>query len=366
MKKYVLVGTGYRGLTAYAKPMVEEFKDDAILCGFYDINHLRANYASEQCGGVPVFDDFETMIKETKPDYVIVATIDSVHHEYVIKAMEMGCDVILEKPISIDIERCSAIMEAEKRTGRKITVVFNMRFRPGFTKVRELIAQGTIGEVLNVNLEWMLDTVHGANYFRRWHRNKENSAGLLLQKSTHHFDMVNWCLNDTPKTVSAFATKRFYGLDKEKIGIRCLTCSDKKDCKLYFDIEAEKLQKELYKDTESGDGYIRDLCPFGADANIHDTMAVNVQYESGTTLAYNLVAYAPYEGWKMTVTGTNGRIETENVLRGRLLFRGDIEDTNGLTATSMDGVKSALVGACANVSIEEGRVVNIKEILERY
>ena len=61
-----------------------------------------------------------------------------------------------------------------------------------------------IGEVKAVHFEWMLSTYHGADYFRRWHRDKRNSGGLLVHKSTHHFDLVNFWLNDKPKTVFAF------------------------------------------------------------------------------------------------------------------------------------------------------------------
>lgn len=127
-----------------------------------------------------------------KPDIVIVTTTDRYHHEYIIKALEMDCDVITEKPMTIDEEKCNAILEAEKRTKRNVTVTFNMRFAPLIMRIKEILKQDTIGQILSVHFEWFLDTSHGADYFRRWHRRKENSGGLLIHKSTHHFDVVNW------------------------------------------------------------------------------------------------------------------------------------------------------------------------------
>ncbi|MBJ8193096.1 Gfo/Idh/MocA family oxidoreductase, partial [Bacillus cereus] len=89
------------------------------------------------------------------------------------------------------------------RTGRKLRVTFNYRYAPHNTKIRELIMDGTLGEVLSVNFEWLLNTQHGADYFRRWHRDKRNSGGLLVHKSTHHFDLMNFWLGSKPETVYA-------------------------------------------------------------------------------------------------------------------------------------------------------------------
>lgn len=147
--------------------------------------------------------EFDRMIAETKPDIVIVTTIDRVHHRYIIRAMELGCDVISEKPMTVDEDKCQDILDAIDRTGRKLRVTFNYRYAPHNTKIRELIMDGTLGEVLSVNFEWLLNTQHGADYFRRWHRDKRNSGGLLVHKSTHHFDLMNFWLGSKPETVYA-------------------------------------------------------------------------------------------------------------------------------------------------------------------
>ena len=99
-----------------------------------------------------------------------------------------------------------------------------------------MLREGIIGEILNIDLEWILDTVHGADYFRRWHRYMKNSGGLLVHKATHHFDLINWWMEDEPVKVSAFGNRRFYGLTRIKRGERCLTCQYKGDCEFYWDI----------------------------------------------------------------------------------------------------------------------------------
>ena len=78
-------------------------------------------------------------------------------------------------------------------------MTFNYRYSPPRTQVKDLLMSGVIGDILSVDFHWMLDTHHGADYFRRWHRNKQNSGGLMVHKATHHFDLVNWWLSSVPE-----------------------------------------------------------------------------------------------------------------------------------------------------------------------
>lgn len=92
----------------------------------------------------------------------------------------------------------SSPTHAVKRTGKNVRVTFNHRYAPRHTKIRELIEEGVIGQVFSVHFEWLLSTKHGADYFRRWHRDNRNSGGLLVHKSTHQFDLVNFWIDSQP------------------------------------------------------------------------------------------------------------------------------------------------------------------------
>src|SRR5581483_6700509 len=153
--------------------------------------------------------DFDRMIADTKPDTVIVTTVDAFHDVYIVRALELGCDVLTEKPMTTDEVKANRIFDAIARTGRHVRVAFNYRYAPAYTKLREVIASGAIGEPLLVDFAWILDTSHGADYFRRWHREKHHSGGLLVHKATHHFDLVNWWIASWPRTVSAMGDLRF-------------------------------------------------------------------------------------------------------------------------------------------------------------
>ena len=153
-------------------------------------------------------DQFDRMIAEIKPDKVIVTSMDRTHHKYICRAMELGCDVITEKPMTMDAEKCQQIIDTQKRTGRHVTVTFNYRYSPRNTKIKEIIKSGLVGDITSVHFEWMLNTSHGADYFRRWHRCKNNSGGLLVHKATHHFDLVNWWIDSQPETVFSMGKGR--------------------------------------------------------------------------------------------------------------------------------------------------------------
>ena len=134
--------------------------------------------------------------------------------------MELGYDVITEKPMTTDAKKAQEIVDTIEKTGRNLCVTFNYRYAPHSSKVRELLMQNVIGDITQVHFEWFLNTSHGADYFRRWHRDKRNSGGLLVHKSTHHFDLINFWLDSAPETVFAFGDLKFYGRENaEKRGI---------------------------------------------------------------------------------------------------------------------------------------------------
>jgi predicted dehydrogenase len=319
-KRYAQVGIGDRSFL-FTQAIVERFADTAELVALCDLNEgrlrQRAAWAREQGTKVPTYlpADLERMIAEARPDVVIVSTVDATHDEYICRAMQLGCDVISEKPMTTDESKCQRILDTQKATGRHCTVTFNYRYAPPRTQVKELLMAGVIGNVVSVDFHWLLDTRHGADYFRRWHRHKRNSGGLLVHKATHHFDLVNWWLSTVPETVYAAGGRNFYrpetaaryGLTGR--GERCRGCAAAAGCPFYLDLGAYPRLKSQYLDNEHYDGYWRDQCVFGADIDIEDTMDVVVRYRSGATLSYSLHAFMPWEGYSVAFNGTRGRLE---------------------------------------------------------
>lgn len=326
-KRYLIVGTGGRA-SMYVRYLAGEGREQGHrLVGFCDTNPGRMAYYNrelvEKFGHSPLStatpENFEQLIREEKVDGVIVTTIDRTHDLYICRAMEAGCDVITEKPMTTDDEKCRQILRVRERTGRKITVTFNYRYAPRNSKVKELLQAGSIGRVTSVHFEWLLNTKHGADYFRRWHRDKRNSGGLMVHKSTHHFDLVNWWIGASPESVMAMGGLVFYGrANAESRGHKLFyprgTGSDLASQDPFaLDLAANKELRELYLDNEQHDGYQRDQSVFGDGISIEDDVGVLVKYNSGAVMSYHLTAYSPWEGFRVMFNGTKGRLESEVV-----------------------------------------------------
>lgn len=433
-KRYALVGTGGRGMM-FVRALCETYAESAQLVALCDVSQARMDVynqtVQDHFAGDPLptylAADFDRMVAETKPDTVIVTTMDATHHIYIIRAMELGCDAISEKPMTTDDEKARAIFDAIQRTGRNLRVTFNYRYAPIATKVRELLMQGKIGKPLHVNFQWVLDTSHGADYFRRWHREKDKSGGLLVHKATHHFDLINWWIDSIPEEVFAMGKLAFYG--RENAAARGESYAyDRytgevaaKDDPFALRLDENPSLKALYLDAEAESGYIRDRNVFGDNISAEDTMAVTARYRNGALLTYSLLAYSPWEGYRVALTGDKGRIEIDLVEAiGKTFVAGEeetLEDLEkaraafGLTqirhypmfgvprevtfsegvgghgggdrvmleqifapnppadpfhraASHIDGAASILMGIAANKSIATGQSVKVRELLD--
>ena len=320
-KRYAIVGAGSR-VRMFTGAITGQYRDGHEIVAVCDTNAGRAALAVKRISATGASTprpylaaDFDRMLRETRPQTVIVTTTDSTHDDYIVRALDAGCDVITEKPMTTTAAKAQRILDAVKRSGRHIRVCFNYRYSPPRSQVKDILMSGEIGDVLSVDFTWLLNTVHGADYFRRWHSNKANSGGLMVHKATHHFDLVNWWLGAQPDVVQAFGSRQFYTPAMAKrMGLqgahqRCLTCTEKDKCNFYFDLAADEGLKALYLDNEKHDGYYRDQCVWRPEINIEDTMNVMVRYDNGVQLNYALSAYDAWEGYHIAFNGTKGRLE---------------------------------------------------------
>ncbi|WP_067968306.1 Gfo/Idh/MocA family oxidoreductase [Nocardiopsis trehalosi] len=427
-RRFAVVGTGARA-RMYTRALTSSHAATARLVALCDTNRTRMrahNDIAVANGAAPVpaypAERFADMLREERVDGVVVCTVDRTHADYICAALEAGCDVVTEKPMTADLDGCRRVLAAQRRTGRRVDVAFNYRYNPVHRRLRELVASGAIGEVASVHFEWLLDLRHGADYFRRWHREKEHSGGLLVHKASHHFDLVDWWIGSTPRTVFAWGDLFFYG---EENGRRRALAGDYERAHGAAGADADPFalhlddspdMARLYLDAEHEDGYLRDRNVFGPGITIEDDMSVLVRYASGAKLSYHLVAYAPWEGYRVAVTGSTGRLELDvtespSTPRGRtdaapvrgmpapkesttsrLLLRphweeprevpvrvgegghggGDtrmLDDLFGVSApdpsrpTHVDGAHALLTGLAANASMRTGLPVEVADLV---
>jgi len=237
-------------------------------------------------------DELERVIAESRADRAIITSPDVTHAELIVRCLDAGIDVVVEKPLTIDPAGTRSIAQAVDRSGRQVVVTHNYRYSPRNPGLKEVVKSGAIGTPLSVTFEWVLDTAHGADYFRRWHRDKANSGGLLVHKASHHFDLVNWLLADYPVSVYARGGVRFYGAENaDARGMPARAergTHDGQRSPWELDLRSDAALKALYLDNESHDGYRRDQDVFGPGVTTEDNLAVIVDYGRGSTLSYAL------------------------------------------------------------------------------
>ncbi|MCU1410085.1 MAG: gfo/Idh/MocA family oxidoreductase [Rhodoglobus sp.] len=328
--RYAIVGTGSRA-QMYIDAITGPHAEVAELVAWADTNPGRLGYYEERLpSGTPAPhrftpDQLAAVVAEHRVDRVIVTSPDATHAAHVATALDAGADAVVEKPLTTTEQGVRTIADAVDRTGRNVTVTFNYRYSPRNTALRQLIADGAIGDVTSVHFEWVLDTAHGADYFRRWHRNKETSGGLLIHKASHHFDLVNWWIDDVPARVFASGGLRFYGRDNATArGLgerpdRGTTDSPLRD-EFSLDLRADEQLRHLYLEQEGFDGYRRDQDVFDPGITIEDNLSLVVDYSRGASMSYSLNAHSPWEGYTVEVNGTKGRAELHVVERGAVLL----------------------------------------------
>ena len=404
--KIALVGTGVRGVGMYGRGLMQNYSNYVEMVGLCDTNPGRLKYAQEYIGvKCPIFTNLDEMITKQKPETLIVTTEDSSHHKVIIRGMELGCNIITEKPLTIDEHKAQAIIDAEKKFGKKVIVTFNYRYPPYRAKIKEMIMQGVIGDVTSVDFHWNVDHSHLTRYMQRWHGEASRGGTLWVHKATHHFDMVNWFIDSEPEQVQAYGSLERFGSKGPYRGLNCRNCAHTAKCPYYWDITKDKHSYKLYTENEKYDGYVRDNCVFRPQIDIFDKHSAIVKYANGAYLNYSLIGETDYDGYWLAFNGTKGRLESrvlgfpqknyidlvftpisrytdkkaevikieleqgghwggDPIMLDQLFKNPDKPDPLGQQAGVRDGVMSILIGIAARKSIAAGKPIDIKGLTD--
>lgn len=338
MKRYAIIGISSRAIWSYIEPLVRHYGQHAEIVAMLDKDPLRFDVAAQLVKDMPEVatyspDEFDKMIDETKPDAVLVLTTDYLHEHYVLQALRRNVNAIVEKPMTIDCAQAQRILDAEAQSDARVTVTHNMRFSPPHQKLKELVRAGYVGRVTHVDFNYFIDTRHGASYFKRWNRQRDRSGGLTIHKSTHHFDLINWLIEQDPQQVFAYSALNYYGPDGEmnpsrKDGRHCKDCAEREDCAYEMRWHPSRTQSDralgqsdeehlLVMNLQQYSDYRADQCIFDSQIDVEDTYVSTVRYNRGAMMSYSVNFSTPYEGYRLAINGTQGRLElNKTIARG--------------------------------------------------
>ncbi len=401
--KVALVGTGVRGVGMYGQRLLQDYGNYVDMVGICDQNPGRVKYAHDYIKpNGPAFTDLDEMLTKTRPEWLIVTTWDWEHHSCIIKGLQHGCNIMCEKPLTIDEHKAQMLLDARKKYGKEIIVTFNYRWAPPRAKLKELIMGGAIGDLTTVDFHWNISRSHQMRYMQRWHGEKDRGGSLWVHKSTHHFDLVNWWVDSDPEEVYAFAGLEQFGSNGPFRGKNCRNCDHTRECPYYWDITQNDHLNGLYAKNENFDGYIRDNCVFRHQIDSYDKHAAVVKYANNVLLNYSLTCDTNHSGFWIAFNGTKGRIEGreggwpglkqgepqqwilqpidgENevidvhriegghwggdpLMKNKFFVDPDQDDPLAQAAGLRDGVMSILPGIAARKSSETGQKIRIADL----
>lgn len=303
-------------------------------------------------------DAFDRMVTETRPDAVIVTSPDHTHGGYILRALDLDLDVVTEKPMVATAAEAGRVLAAEKSSRGTVQVTHNLRFTPRHMRVKEMVAEGMIGRPLQVLLDYHVDRVHGASYFLRWNRTRSASGGLSVHKSTHHIDLVSWWLGQEPVSAYALGGRSYYGAESPHrprgAEGRPVPNDQVREADPYYQAQSEAGTFPGPATTDRvgmfGLPYAhqypagRDDYLYDDEIDIEDHFTALLDFDRGAHLAYMINFSSAWEGYRITLTGTEGEIE---IAQGR---RPDGEDLGMPSAISF----RPLFGEPRSIEVETG------------
>ena len=302
--RFGIIGTGGRGLGSFARGLRSDFPDQADIVALSDMDPVRLALGAEHFEVGRTDTNPSVVLDNPDVDVVVITTPDATHADYACAALEAGKHVICEKPIATTVDDCNRIRDIARRSPGGFMTGFVLRYVPFYDRMHQAIVSGQIGDP---RLVQMTDNRDGAGYFRRWHRLRANSGGLLVHKSCHALDIAGWMLGARPVSVSATGGVAVF-TPKDWAGERCLTCDAADTCPEYVDITQGRL-KELYFDAEATSGYIFDTCVFNSEKDTVDHASASIEYEGGKRVSYSLCLFASYTTREIGVWGEDGKVE---------------------------------------------------------
>ena len=325
----MVIGAGGRGRT-YAQ-YAEKFPKSMKIVGVADLNpHRRKEMAKKH--NIPAenqFGDFRDALSKAKfADAVVIATPDSLHYEPCMKALALGYDVLLEKPVAPTEKECRDIMKQAHKYNRIVAVCHVLRYAPYFVALKQVLESGAIGDLVSVQHFEPIRYYHFAHSFVRgnWPHSK-TSTPIILAKSCHDLDILRWLIDKPCQTIAAEGSLHLFKKENMPKGAtdRCIDnvgggdCPHEKECPYsskYIYMEQKKFlgpfdlprkDPALIREKLKTMNYGR--CVYRCNNDQCDHYVAIMKFEGDITASFSMDAFTPYGGRRTRFMGTKGFIE---------------------------------------------------------
>lgn len=327
--KVVLIGAGGRGLRVYSEYIATKMKDKYKIVAVADPIESRRNAVKER-HNIPekmCFEDWKALYACGKiADVAIIATMDKLHFEPAMQAISLKYDILLEKPVSPDPQECLKLAQYANEQGVNVVVTHVLRYSAMFAVIKELVDQGRLGDIISVDHEECVEKIHQSHSFVRgnW-GNSVRSSGMLLAKSCHDMDILQWLIGKKCKKVQSFGSLSHFRKENAPEGAPeyCIEgCPQGETClynavKLYYDDkENDWLRKASTREANPTDEMVEKAirttqygkCVYKCDNDVVDHQTVNLLFEDNVTATFTMCAFTDKGGRFIHIMGTKGEL----------------------------------------------------------
>ena len=322
----ITLGAGNRG-NVYGNYGIEFSKELDIIGVAEPISIRKERYAKKHnILEENRFDTWEDVFNRPKfADAVIITTPDNLHYGPCMKALELGYDVLLEKPIAPSEKECLDILNLANKTGRIVAVCHVLRYAPYFIKLREMIQSGAIGKLISIQHLEPIEHIHMSHSYVRgnWHNSKETTP-IILAKSCHDLDILRWLIDKPCKSIAAFGSLKWFKKENAPEGStnRCTDgCAVEKNCpysalKIYNKPNGWSSVFDLPDDISKHEEYILEQlkttnygrCVYRMENDQPDHYITSMEFEDEITANFSMEAFTSYHGRRTRVMGSHGDI----------------------------------------------------------
>lgn len=327
-----IIGCGSRGWKFGG--IMNELNDKFKVVAACDIDEtIRKNIKNEwNLPDENIFADENKFFKAKRADILVIATQDRDHVRMCIKAMELGYDILMEKPISPFPHEIEVLLDAHRKYKRKILICHVLRYAPAYIKIKEVLESGELGKLVHIENTEQVDYWHMAHSFVRgnW-RNEDLSSPMIMQKCCHDFDMLQYLADSECETIYSVGRTAYFKKENRPEGATnvCKDCKLKNSCpysaeQIYIErwkaagspeyewpynvvcTETPNTEERIRKAYENGP-YGR--CVFACDNNVVDNQQVTMSFANGITATHTMSAFTDRMGRRMVLHCTLGEIE---------------------------------------------------------
>lgn len=367
----ILIGAGARGWHAYGDWGLKN-KDKINFIAVAEPRKERREGFSQEWN-IPAkyqFSTWESLLNESLgklADVCLICTQDQVHTEPAMKALELGYDVLLEKPMAITKKDCIKLVEASEKAKGQLRICHVVRYTTMFSKMKEAIKDGLLGQIINIQHSENVSYWHFPHAYVRgnWRRADESSP-VILAKTCHDLDLLYWLVESQTRYIHSFGTLKFYNSANKPEGAPqyCIEgCPVEEECPWYAPRLYIQAKPMLRITQRSKKGWLRVLgklflnhrtfmrclsffipkikqilnwkywpatvitddlsieskrealkkgpwgrCVFQCDNDVPDNQTVNIQFENGVTATMTMHGHSFLDGRWIRISGSKGSL----------------------------------------------------------